>query len=79
MSDTPARPTFAFRLPRRGLAALAAALAGALALATDPALAIVDVSQVTLVGPDGSLSPLAIPTAPPVGRAAAASDALLAS
>jgi len=83
MSDSPARPPSAFRSPRRGLAALAAALAGALALAVDPAQAIVDVSQVTLVGPDGSLSPLAIPTAPPAGRsatpAAAASDALLAS
>jgi polyhydroxybutyrate depolymerase len=83
MSDTPARLPSAFRPPRRGLAALAAALAGALALAMDPAQAIVDVSQVTLVGPDGSLSPLAIPTAPPAGRvatpAAAASDALLAS
>src|SRR5437868_13267314 len=83
MSDTPARLTAVRRPPRRALAALAAALAGALALVMAPAQAIVDVSQVTLVGPDGSLSPLAIPTAPPAGRAAtpaaAASDALLAS
>ena len=81
MSDTSARPPTALRPSRRGLATLAAALAGALALAMAPAQAIVDVSQVTLVGPDGSLSPLAIPVAP--GRvaipAAAASDALLSS
>ena len=62
---------------------LAAALVGALALAMDPAQAIVDVSQVTLVGPDGSLSPLALPAVSASARVAtsagAASDALLAS
>jgi len=83
MSDIPARPPAVRRPPRRALAALVAAFAGALALAVAPAQAIVDVSQVTLVGPDGSLSPLAIPAASAAGRvltpAAAASDALLAS
>jgi len=80
MSDSSARPPTAFRPPRRGLTALVAAFVGALALAMDPAQAIVDVSQVTLVGPDGSLSPLAIPAAGRIAApAAAASDALMAS
>jgi len=83
MPDIPARSPSAFSPPRRGLAALAAALLAALTLAVDPAQAIVDVSQVTLVGPDGSLSPLALPVAPAPARVAApggaASDALLAS
>ena len=85
MPDTFNRPPFAHRPLRRGLAALAAALVGALALAMDPAQAIVDVSQVTLVGPDGSLSLLALPagvathSATPAAMAGAASDALLSS
>jgi hypothetical protein len=41
----------------------------------DPAQAIVDVSQVTLVGPDGSLSPLAIPAAGHIAAPAAAASA----
>ena len=82
MPDIPARPPQALRPPRRVLAALAAALVGALALAGDPAQAIVDVSQVTLLGPDGNLSALALPASAPARPAApggAASDALLAS
>ncbi len=78
MPDQPIRPSTARPALRRGLAALAAALVGALSLAMAPAEAIVDVSQVTLVGPDGSLSPLALP-ASAAARGSAASDALLAS
>jgi hypothetical protein len=78
MTELPARSP---AIRPASLAALACALVGALALAMDPAQAIVDASAVTLLGPDGT--PLR-PSAParaatPEAMAGAASDALLAS
>ena len=86
MADIPARTSPAQGSPRRRLAALACALAGALALAMGPAQAIVDVSAVTLLGPDGNpvldpvpAAPVPARTAAAAAMAGAASDALLAS
>ena len=63
------------------LAALACALVGALALAMDPAQAIVDASAVTLLGPEGAPATASAPAraATPEAMAGAASDALQAS
>ncbi len=85
MSENTGRPPHAPRRLHRGLAALAVALAGALALVTSPAEAIVDVSAVTLVDPAVDLlSP--IPASASAGASAAArisagaaSNALLAT
>ena len=56
------------------------ALAGALALATDPAQAIVDVSAVTLVDPDANLlAPATLASGASRSAAGAASDALLST
>ena len=81
MREPTGRPSQApGRLPR-GMAALVLALAGALALATDPAQAIVDVSAVTLVDPDANLlaTPASAASGTARGSAGAASNALLAS
>jgi len=74
-------PTQAAGRLHRGLAALVAALVGALALAMDPAQAIVDVSAVTLVDPDANLLTPVPAAASGAARASAsaASDALLAT
>jgi polyhydroxybutyrate depolymerase len=78
MTQAPACP-----LPARRsrFAALACALAGALALAALPARAIVDVSDVTLLGVEGAAVPASASarTVAPEAMASAASDALLAS
>jgi polyhydroxybutyrate depolymerase len=76
MSPHPARP---LSLRPSWLAALACALAAALAAL--PARAIIDVSAVTLLGPEGAPASGAAPArpAPPEAMASAASDALLAS
>ena len=85
MTDTPPRSSSAKRADRSGLAALACALVGALAMAMDPAQAIVEAGAVTLLGPDGTPAPVTIPAsasaraATPEAMAGAASDALLAS
>jgi len=83
MNDAPASPPTARRPLRRGLAALALALVGALGMSMDPAEAIVDVSAVTLVvGEDGSPALAASASArstTPQAQASAASDALLST
>ena len=85
MIDTPPRPSPAKRTHRSGLAALACALFGALAMSMDPAQAIVEAGAVTLLGPDGATAAVTIPAsasaraATPEAMAGAASDALLAS
>ncbi len=78
MTEHPARPLPAHR---RRIAALACALAGVLALAMAPAQAIVDVSAVTLLGPEGQSVTTSAPmrAATTESMAGAASDALLAS
>ena len=85
MTDTPPRPPSAKRAHHSGLAALACALLGALAMAMDPAQAIVEAAAVTLVSSDGTPAPATIPASAsaragtPEAMAGAASDALLAS
>jgi len=86
MTHTPPRPSPVKRAHRAGLAALACALLGALAMAMDPAQALVEAGAVTLMGPDGTPLPVTIPAsasaraaATPGAMAGAASDALLAS
>ena len=86
MIHTIGRSLLATRPLRRGLAALALVLAGALALAMDPAQAIVDVSAVTLLDAEANPLIVAAPAASasaravrPQAMAGAASDALLAS
>lgn len=85
MSDHPGRSPLATRRLHRGLAMLAVALAGALALVTAPAEAIVDVSAVTLVDPAVDLlAPIPVTASPGASAAArtsavAASNALLAT
>ena len=80
MSQPPGRPSKVLGRLRRGVAALAVALAGAFALAMAPAQAIVDVSAVTLVDPDANLLAPATPASGvPRPAAGAASDALLAT
>jgi len=78
MTEHPGCPS-----PARGsrLALLACALAGMLALAALPARAIVDVSAVTLLGPEGAPGSASAPAgaAAPEALASAASDAMLAS
>jgi polyhydroxybutyrate depolymerase len=78
MNDPARRSAPAPRLLRRGLVALAVALAG-LVLGTGPAQAIVDVSAVTLVDPEVNLLVPAPGSSTARGAAAAASDALLAT
>jgi len=80
MNDTPRHPPPARRPFRRGLAALAIVLIGAAGLAMDPAQAVVDVSAVTLVGPDGAPAPAPAPArAAAPALAGSAAEALLAT
>ena len=84
MSHPTRRLQHATRPLHRGLAALAIALGGVLALLMDPAQAIVDARAVTLVGADAGPSTIVVPVASPSARAtaagaAAASDAVMTS